>query len=113
MERDVQLRGHLDILLLAILSAGPAHGYAVIEELRRRSGGSFDLPEGTVYPALHKLEAEGLLRSDWATEAPRRRRVYSLTPRGRARLWARDEAWRTFAAAMESVLERAAWSTSA
>jgi len=55
MNRE-RLKGHLDLLLLSVLTAGPAHGYAVISELRRRSEGTFDLPEGTVYPALHRLE---------------------------------------------------------
>ncbi len=50
------LKGHLDMIVLAALEAGPAHGYAIIEEIRRRSGGAFDLPEGTVYPVLHRLE---------------------------------------------------------
>ena len=58
-----QLKGHLDPLVLAILEQGPAHGYAIIESLRERSGGAFDLPEGTIYPALHRLERAGTLRS--------------------------------------------------
>ena len=76
------LKGHLDMIVLAALLAGPAHGYAVIEEIRRRSGGAFDLPEGTIYPALHRLEQAGLLASRWVTaESGRRRRVYALTRR--------------------------------
>src|SRR5258708_17541956 len=70
------LKGHLDMIVLAALSAaGSAHGYAVIEEIRRRSGGAFDLPEGTIYPALHRLEQAGLLKSNWMTadSGPRRR----------------------------------------
>jgi len=50
------LKGHLDMIVLAALSSGPAHGYAVIQEIQRRSGGAFELPEGTIYPALHRLE---------------------------------------------------------
>ena len=62
------LKGHLDMIVLAALSAaGPAHGYAIIEEIKRRSGGAFDLPEGTIYPALHRLEQGGLLKSSWTT----------------------------------------------
>ena len=61
------LKGHLDMIVLAALSAGPAHGYAVIEEIRRKSGQAFDLPEGTIYPALHRLEQAGLLASRWVT----------------------------------------------
>jgi PadR family transcriptional regulator, regulatory protein PadR len=113
MQGDVQLRGHLDVLLLAILSAGPAHGYAIIEDLRRRSGGAFDLPEGTVYPALHRLEDEGLLTSDWSADRSRRRRVYALTRPGHARLRARCDAWREIAGAIEAVLEGAVWPASA
>ena len=65
MNRE-RLKGHLDLLMLSVLAAGPAHGYAVITALRARSGGTFDLPEGTVYPALHRLEAAGLLTSSSA-----------------------------------------------
>jgi DNA-binding PadR family transcriptional regulator len=80
------------------------HGYAVIEELKRRSGGVFDLPEGTVYPALHRLEADGLLASSWATANGRKRRVYRVTRRGRAVLADRRDDWRLFARAVEGVL---------
>ncbi|MGH3008222.1 MAG: PadR family transcriptional regulator [Gaiellaceae bacterium] len=98
------LKGHLDAMILAVVGAAPAHGYAVIEQLRRRSGGVFDLPEGTVYPALHRLEAEGLLTSSWATASGRRRRVYKLTRRGRSALGERRGDWRLFAQAVEGVL---------
>src|SRR4051794_41903457 len=91
--RAETLKGHLDGLVLATLAAGPAHGYAVIEELKRRSGGTFDLPEGTVYPALHRLEAEGLLSSAWGSESGRRRRGYKLPRRGRPPLRERRAGW--------------------
>ena len=97
------LKGHLDGMLLAVL-VEPAHGYAVIEALRRRSGGAFDLREGTVYPALHRLEAEGLLASSWATESGRKRRVYRLTRRGRTALGERRSEWQAFSNAVEGVL---------
>ena len=98
------LKGHLDLLLLAILAQGPAHGYAVIEALRERSGGTFALPEGTVYPALHRLERAGLLASTWAEGMPRPRRVYGLTAAGRRALGARRREWASFAAAVTEVL---------
>ena len=98
------LRGQLDALVLATLRGGPAHGYAVIEELKRRSEGAFDLAEGTVYPVLHRLEAEGLLASSWSTVAGRRRRVYRLTRRGESALAAREAEWRAFSTAVEAVL---------
>lgn len=99
------IKGHLDGLLLAVLAGEPAHGYAVIEELKRRSGGTFALPEGTVYPALHRLEKAGLVSSRWSTDAPRRRRVYAVTARGRRAMGEHRTEWRTFTRAVESVLE--------
>jgi PadR family transcriptional regulator, regulatory protein PadR len=102
MDRE-RLKGHLDLLLLSVLAAGPAHGYAIITALRERSEGTFDLPEGTIYPALHRLEDAGLLGSSWADEG-RRRRVYALTDKGEAALAAERTAWRRFAAGMQAVL---------
>ncbi len=98
------LKGHLDGLILAIVAASPAHGYSIIEELKRRSGGAFALPEGTVYPALHRLERAGLLTSSWSDAAGRKRRIYRLTRRGRGELAARKTEWRSFAKAVEAVL---------
>jgi PadR family transcriptional regulator len=99
-----EIRGHLDALLLAVIADGPVHGYAIVERLRERSDGRFDLPEGTVYPALHRLESDGLLSSSWTTAAGRRRRQYELTNRGRAALGRRSAEWRRFAAAVDHVL---------
>jgi PadR family transcriptional regulator PadR len=95
------LKGHLDMIVLAALAGGPAHGYAVIAEIRRRSGGAFDLPEGTVYPALHRLEQKGLLTSRWTkAESGRERRVYSLTRSGRRALADHHAVWQRFAEAI-------------
>ncbi len=99
-----QLKGHLDGLILAVLAPAPLHGYAVIEALKLRSGGELALPEGTVYPALHRLERDGLLESDWTADSGRRRRVYGLTARGRSELGLRRERWRSFAATIDAVL---------
>jgi transcriptional regulator len=102
------LKGHLEMLLLAVLSPGPAHGYAIIEALRLRSGGTFDLPEGTVYPALHRLEREGLLKSGWSEETgARRRRVYDLTETGRTAFAEQQAEWSRFSQGIEAVLEDA------
>lgn len=98
------LKGHLDSLILAVVAAGPAHGYAIIEELKLRSRGTFALPEGTVYPALHRLERAGLLASGWSNANGRKRRVYKLTARGRRRLDASRSEWRDFARAVDAVL---------
>ena len=99
------LKGHLDLLLLAVLAKGPAHGYALIESLRTRSGGTFDLPEGTVYPALHRLEKDGLLRSHWSEDSGRRRRVYQLTPKGEEALVRRLAEWQQFSRAVDVTVE--------
>jgi DNA-binding PadR family transcriptional regulator len=96
------LKGHLDLLLLSVLADAPLHGYAVIEELRRRGG--FELPEGTVYPALHRLEAAALVDSRWSSETGRKRRVYSLTRKGRRELARRRDEWRAFAGAVGAVV---------
>ena len=103
MNRE-RLKGNLDLLLLSVLSAGPAHGYAVITALRARSEGTFDLPEGTVYPALHRLEGAGLLASSWSDADGRRRRVYALTGEGEAALAAERTEWRHFAGGIGAVL---------
>jgi DNA-binding PadR family transcriptional regulator len=98
------LKGHLDSLILAVVAAGPAHGYAIIEELKLRSRGTFSLPEGTVYPALHRLERAGLLASGWSNASGRKRRVYKLTARGRRRLDTSKREWSDFASAVDAVL---------
>ena len=99
------LKGHLDMIVLAALAAGSAHGYAVIEEVKRRSGQRFDLPEGTVYPVLHRLEQAGLLVSRWVTaESGRRRRIYALTKRGGSELAGQREVWEQFSAAIDGLL---------
>jgi PadR family transcriptional regulator len=98
------LKGHVDLLLLATLRQGPLHGYAIVEQLRDQSEGAFDLAEGTVYPALYRLERAGLLSSRWTKAEGRRRRVYRLTRRGRAELDRERKEWKSFADAVESVL---------
>ena len=102
--RAEALKGHLDTMILAAIAEEPAHGYLVVERLRQRSGGAFDLPEGTVYPALYRLELAGLLTSRWSQETGRRRRVYRLTARGRAALDSGRDEWRGFARAVTAVL---------
>ncbi len=98
------LNGQLDPLILATVAEEPAHGYAILQRLRERSSGAFDLAEGTIYPALHRLERDGLLRSAWSLQSGRRRRVYTLTRAGRSALRARRRDWIQFARAVEAVL---------
>jgi PadR family transcriptional regulator, regulatory protein PadR len=107
--RTDHVGGQLDLLLLSVLARGPAHGYAVIAALRQGSGGTFDLPEGSVYPALHRLERAGLLSSSWDTaDGGRRRRRYELTAAGASALAAKRAEWRSFARGVRAVLQ---WAT--
>src|SRR4029453_18508867 len=99
------LKGHLDLLLLAAVQPQPTHGYAIAETLRARSDGAFDLPEGTLYPALHRLERAGLLASRWSEVNGRRRRVYELTSKGERSLATRHDEWRDFSRAVHAVVE--------
>ena len=102
--RADELKGHMDGLILAVVAREPLHGYAVIEALKARSGGALALPEGTVYPVLHRLEADGLLASQWSVVAGRRRRVYRITRTGERELGVRRERWHAFAQTIEAVL---------
>ena len=101
---DQVARTLLGLLLLTVLADGPAHGYAIIGELRERSAEEFTLPEGTIYPALHRLEAAGLLRSSWAEQAGRRRRLYELTAKGVSALAELQGEWRRFSTGVQAVV---------
>ncbi len=107
--RPEVLKGHLDALLLAVLEPGPQHGYAVIEALRTSTDGALDLPTGTVYPALHRLERAGLIASDWETVGGRRRRAYRLTASGHTALGEQRAIWDQFSTAVTAVLGGRAW----
>lgn len=98
-------RGQLELLLLRSLEAGPAHGYAIIERIRHRSGGVLELAEGSAYPALHALERAGFLESRWAQESGRRRRTYQLTAKGHRRLAQLTRDYRRFSQGMSAVLQ--------
>ena len=102
---DLGTSGQLDLLLLAVLGSGPAHGYALIERLRARSGGVLDVPEGSVYPALYRLEREGAIESRSAVVGGRRRRIYQLTGTGQRMLDRRVNAWRTLVTAVDRVVD--------
>ena len=101
--KDEALKGHLDLLLLGVMRDSPAHGYAIIEELRRSSGGALDLPEGTVYPALHRLEKAGY----WPAGGRRKGVAGESTssPGGARALREQERDWREFARAVDIVLK--------
>jgi DNA-binding PadR family transcriptional regulator len=98
------LRGHLDALLLAVLDGRKLHGYAIIEALQLRSDGALDLPTGTVYPALRRLERAGWLDSEWDVVSGRKRRTYRLTRSGEQALAAERAEWRAFKTVIGGVL---------
>ena len=95
-------------LILSILSSGPHHGYQLALELEQKSDGAFRFNHGTLYPILHRLEKEGLIRGDWLDEdSKRRRKSYGLTASGRRRLAGLTDAWRGFFTHFFSVIEEA------
>ncbi|MFC4944018.1 PadR family transcriptional regulator [Pseudonocardia sp. GCM10023141] len=102
--RPDAIRGHLDGLILSVLEAGPRHGYAIIEALQLRSGGVLDLPTGTVYPALRRLERAALLSGAWSVVGGRKRRTYTLTRAGRHALAGQRTEWTEFSSVVDAVL---------
>jgi len=99
------LKGSTDSLLLSLLGEAPMYGYQIIKELERRSLGYFRFREGTLYPALHRLERQGLIQGRWEpSPSGQVRRYYHLTAKGRQVLEARREEWRGFARAVNLVL---------
>jgi DNA-binding PadR family transcriptional regulator len=97
-------RSQLDLLALAALREQPLHGYAIIKEIRERSGGELALAEGTLYPGLHRLERAGLVKSWWTTQSGRRRRVYELTAKGQSALVARQDEWSRLVRTVDAVV---------
>jgi len=105
-DRQKLLHGTLDTLILKTLSHGPRHGYAIARWIEDRTGAAIAVEEGSLYPALYRLEKKGLLRAAWGvSELERRAKFYHLTARGRARLEAETDEWMRFSAAVTSVLK--------
>jgi transcriptional regulator len=99
------LRGSLDLLVMKTLSLGPMHGWGISQRVQQVSKGVLEVNQGSLYPALQRLEKQGLITSDWSTtESNRRARYYRLTAAGRRALGAELESWRRFAAGLEAVL---------
>jgi transcriptional regulator len=100
------LRGTLDLLILQALSWGPAHGYAVARWIQQATGDALAVGEGTLYPALHRLEERKWISASWGTSANNRQaKFYALTKRGRGQLVIEAENWRRYAAAVFAALE--------
>ncbi|KAA1424744.1 PadR family transcriptional regulator [Mumia zhuanghuii] len=103
------LKGHLEMLVLSVLARQPRHGYAIIEDLRVWSDDAFELPEGTLYPVLHRLEKSGLISGSWDDVDGRRRKSYALTDGGHAALDEQRRSWHEFSVAVESVIGGVPW----
>ena len=100
------LRGTLDLLILKALSWGPAHGYAVARWIEHATGDALAVGEGTLYPALHRLEERQWISASWGTsENNRQAKFYQLTKAGRARLEVEADNWRRYAAAVFAALK--------
>ena len=99
------LRGSLDLLVLKTLSLQPMHGWGISQRVQQISDGVLEVNQGSLYPALQRLEQAGLVTSEWGTtDNNRRARYYRLTAAGRRALGAELESWRRFAAGLEAVL---------
>jgi len=104
MQRDLT-KGDIPILILAVLSNGRSHGYAIARDIEQQSGQSLRLREGSLYPALRVLEQEGLIASEWETQpSGPARKVYGLTASGRKALEQRARSWRQYVSTMDAIL---------
>ena len=102
-EREL-MRGSLDLMVLSVLAGGKCYGYLIQKHVREASGGRADLKAGTLYPLLHRLEDEKLIRSTWEASTGRDRKWYELTALGRKRLAAQAQEWTDYAACIQQVL---------
>ena len=106
MQRRELIKGNIDSLLLCLIDQQPMYGYQILKELERRSQGYFRFKEGTLYPALHRLEKAGLIGGRWHTlESGRQRRYYHITAKGLRNLTTKRNQWRDFLAAMNLIIE--------
>ena len=98
-------QGTLDLLILKVIALGPVHGYSIAQRLQQVSRGVVQVPQGSLYPALHRLENRGLLAADWSqTDTGREAKFYTLTRKGRAALDAETASWRRLSDAVASIL---------
>lgn len=106
MPKPDSLQGSLDLLVLKILARRPgSHGYAIMTAIQERSGDVLKAEEGSLYPALHRMEEAGWVHARWITkDTGRRARIYELTPRGLARLATEEARWRAVTAAVNRLL---------
>ena len=101
------LRGSTDSLLMALIGESPKYGYSIIKEIERRTEGELRFKEGTLYPALHRLEEDGLIMGEWVSVKGMERRYYSLTERGAEVLQNRRRQWQQFSNAVDRIISPA------
>ena len=102
---DSQFLGSaVEMLILEVIAQGPSYGYEITQTVSERSEGYFELKEGSLYPALHRMERQKLLRASWREADGRRRKYYELTDAGRAELASRKQSWLSFTAGVNGVL---------
>ena len=107
-ERAEFLKGTLDMLILKVVALGPIHGYAIAQRIQQISRDFFQLQQGSLYPALHRLEDQGWLKAEWrATETGREGKFYSLTRKGRKKLQNELENWEKLTGAVALILQTA------
>jgi transcriptional regulator len=107
-EKSEFLKGTLDMLILKVVALGPIHGYAIAQRIQQISRDFFQLQQGSLYPALHRLEDRGWLRAEWkATETGRDAKFYALTPKGRNQLEAKVHNWERLIDAVALILRTA------
>ena len=105
MHQQEMLKGNTESVLLALLETEPMYGYQIVKEVEQRSSGYFEFKEGTLYPALHRLERAGFIEGRWQDAANGiRRRYYQITARGRQALTDRLQEWQRFSRAMNSIM---------
>ena len=107
MRKPVDLvQGTLDMLILKAVSLGGLHGYGVLIRLRQLTNGQLDIQQGSLYPALYRLERQGLIASEWGeSETRRKAKFYALTAAGRRQLKAETESWQRFSVVVAGVLD--------
>jgi PadR family transcriptional regulator len=108
-EKKVELlKGTLDLLILKVVALGPIHGYAIAQRIQQISRDFFQLQQGSLYPALHRLEDRGWLKAEWkATDTGREAKFYSLTAQGRKQLEAEVKSWKQLTDAVALILRAA------
>lgn len=102
------LKGSTDAILLSLINQTPMYGYQIIKELEKRSNGYFQFKEGTLYPALHRLEKAGLIQGKWQTlPTGQERRYYFITEKGKQVLTEKLTTWRNFSEAVNAIIQPA------